>query len=124
MKTILRVFVATIVISVGFMFVTPEGAHAVSVIAEQCQGVTDSSICNNKDATPGDFVKDIINILLYIVGAISVITIILGGLMYATSAGAAAQVTKAKNIILYSVIGLLSSLAALAIVQFVVTRFI
>ena len=120
----LRALVLVVGMSLGLVFMLPTGVQAASVIAEQCADNPDATICKNQNAKPADFAKNIVNILLYIAGAISVIMIIIGGLMYTTSAGAAAQVTKAKNIVLYSVIGLVMSLAALAIVQFVVGRFI
>ena len=119
----LKVFVLVVGMSLGAAFMIPAGAQAASVIADQCTDNPDSSICKDQNAKPADFAKNIINVLLYIVGAISVLAIIIGGIMYTTSAGAAAQVTKAKNMVLYAVIGLVLALAALAIVQFVVGRF-
>jgi len=119
----LKVFVLVVGMSLGAAFMIPAGAQAASVIADQCADNPDSSICKDQNAKPADFAKNIINVLLYIVGAISVLAIIIGGIMYTTSAGAAAQVTKAKNMVLYAVIGLVLALAALAIVQFVVGRF-
>jgi hypothetical protein len=124
MVNTLKAFALMISMSLGLMLMMPAGAQAVSAIADQCAGNTESSICKDQNAKPADFAKNIINILLYIVGAISVLAIIIGGITYTTSAGAAAQITKAKNMILYAVIGLVLSLAALAIVQFVVGRFI
>lgn len=119
-----KALVLVVGLSLGLAFMIPTGAQAASVISEPCDDNPDATICKNQNAQPADFAKNIVNILLYIAGAISVVMIIVGGLMYTMSAGAAAQVTKAKNIVLYSVIGLVMSLAALAIVQFVVTRFI
>ncbi len=71
----------------------------------------------------GDRVQQIINVLLFIVGAISVIMIILGGIKYVLSNGDSSQITSAKNTILYAVIGLIVALLGYAIVNFVVTQF-
>jgi hypothetical protein len=68
-------------------------------------------------------VADIINVLLFIIGAVSVIMIILGGLKYVLSNGDSSQITSAKNTILYAVIGLVVALLAYAIVNFVVVQF-
>ncbi len=69
-----------------------------------------------------DLVKDVINWMLYAVGIIAVIMLIWGGIMYATSGGDTTKVGNAKNTILYAIIGLLVSIFAFAIVQFVVNR--
>lgn len=79
----------------------------------------------NKDAecTLGDRVKQVINVLLFIIGVISVIMIIIGGLRYTISNGDSSQITSAKNTVLYAVIGLVVALLAYAIVNFVVVQF-
>lgn len=71
------------------------------------------------DITP--FLKSIANILLFIIGAASVIVIIIGGVRYVTSAGDSNAVNSAKNTILYAVVGLVVAAMAYAIVNFVIT---
>jgi len=65
----------------------------------------------------------IVNTLLFLVGAIAVIMIIVGGIMYTTSGGDSGQVTKAKNTIVYSVVGLVFAALAYPIVGYVVGLF-
>mgnify|MGYP001170086102 CR=1 FL=1 len=65
------------------------------------------------------FIQTIINVLLFVIGAVAVIMIIIGGIRYVVSGGDQAAVTGAKNTILYSVIGLVVALLAYAIVNFV-----
>lgn len=67
-------------------------------------------------------VKNVVNVAMSILGVVSVIMLIYGGYMYTTSGGDAAKVTKAKNTILYAVIGLIIALLALAIVNFVLAN--
>ena len=67
-------------------------------------------------------VKGIINVILYIVGILAVVMIIFGGIKYMTSAGDQSAVTSAKNTILYGIIGLVITLLAYAIVQFVIGK--
>jgi hypothetical protein len=62
---------------------------------------------------------NIINIIIGIVGFITVLMIIIGGIMYATSAGDAGKVKKAKDTIMYGLIGLVIAILAFAIVNFV-----
>lgn len=65
----------------------------------------------------------ITNVLLFVIGAISVIMIIIGGLRYVISGGDSSNVTAAKNTILYAVVGLIVALFAYAIINFVLTSF-
>ena len=63
----------------------------------------------------------VVNILLFIIGAICVIMLIWGGIRYTTSAGNSASVTAAKNTIMYAIIGLVIAFLAFAIVNWVLT---
>ncbi len=67
-------------------------------------------------------VNTIINVALGVIGLVAVVMIIMGGLNYTTSAGDAAKVKKAKDTIMYGVIGLVVALLAFAIVNFVLTN--
>ena len=61
----------------------------------------------------------IINVALGVIGLIAVVMIIMGGVQYTTSSGDAAKVKKAKDTIMYGIIGLVVALLAFAIVNFV-----
>ena len=60
-----------------------------------------------------------IRIVLTIIGILGVGGIIYGGVVYTLSTGDAAKVAKAKNIIIYGIVGLVVALLAFAIVEFV-----
>lgn len=62
---------------------------------------------------------NISNTILYIVGIVSVIMLIWGGIRYILSGGDNKKVTDAKNTILYAIIGLIIAILAFAIVNFV-----
>ena len=64
-------------------------------------------------------VKDVITILVWIVGIASVIVIIYGGILFTTSAGDSGKVKKGKDAILYGIVGLLIAILAYVIVGFV-----
>ena len=64
------------------------------------------------------------NTILLIVGLISVIMLVYGGLRYILSGGDSKKVTDAKNTILYAIIGLIISLLAYAIVHFVLNSVV
>ncbi len=79
------------------------------------------------DPTPGQptvnsIIKDVVNILSFVVGVVAVIMVIVGGLKYITSSGDSNSVNSAKNTILYAVIGLVIVALAQIIVRFVLTR--
>jgi hypothetical protein len=67
----------------------------------------------------GGVISTVTNVLLFVVGALSVIMIIIGGLRYVVSGGNATSVTAAKNTILYALVGLIISFLAFAAVNFV-----
>lgn len=64
------------------------------------------------------------NVMLFVVGAISVIMVIVGGLRYVVSGGNSGNITAAKNTILYAVVGLIIAIMAYAIVNFVIQSFV
>ncbi len=79
------------------------------------------------DDVPEDLtvnVKNIINVILYVVGILAVVMVIIGGVQYTTSGGDQAAVTKAKNTILYGIVGLVIAILAYAIVNFVIGKLI
>ena len=64
-------------------------------------------------------IKLILNTVFVVIGILAVVFIIMGGINYTMSQGDPGKVKKAKDTILYGIIGLIVSLAAFAIVQFV-----
>lgn len=77
---------------------------------------------NNSAAELEDLIKTIINVMSAVVGAISVIMIMIGGFRYITSGGDSNNVSGAKNTILYAIVGLIIVALAQVIVQFVLQR--
>ena len=70
----------------------------------------------------GGIFQTITNILLFLIGAIAVIMLIIGGVRYVISGGDQAQVTSAKNTILYAIVGIVVAFLAFAAVNFVTTQ--
>lgn len=67
--------------------------------------------------------KTIINVLLFLIGSISVIMLIVGGIRYVVSGGDSSAVQSAKNTILYAIVGVVIAILAYAVVDFVITSF-
>lgn len=75
-----------------------------------------------KDGKEDDLMGTIqtaINVVLSVVGVVAVVVLIVGGISFITSQGDAGKVTKARNTILYGVVGLIVALLSFAIVNFV-----
>ncbi len=68
----------------------------------------------------GCIMTRVIDIMLFVVGAVAVVMIIIGGIRYVVSSGDQNAVTSAKNTILYAVIGLVIAFLAFALVRFLV----
>jgi uncharacterized membrane protein len=71
----------------------------------------------------GGIFSTITNVLLFIIGAVAVIMIVIGGLRYVLSGGDSKQVEAAKNTIMYAIVGIIVALLAYAAVNFVTTTF-
>jgi hypothetical protein len=112
------------VLLTGFSINAPVPALATAqeeVLKGAC--VTDPTACNEDAGSKVEnLIGSVINILSWIVGIIAVIMIIIGGLRYITSGGDSANVTAAKNTILYAVIGLVIVAFAQLIVRFVIKK--
>ena len=75
-----------------------------------------------KGATNSDTVRTIINIVLGIAGALALLMLVISGIRYILSSGDPNNIAKAKDGIIYALIGLLVALVAEAIVSFVAVR--
>lgn len=92
--------------------------------ADCIQGGVGEVSKGQKQPTLQEGIKTIVGILLFVLGAIAVIMIIIGGIRYTTSNGDANQTKAAKDTVLYAVVGLIVALLAYAIVNFVLDTFV
>ena len=132
-KDKIKVLVAGLAVVAGTVFMgltTPVNADSNLVLCsdgktwaatyEACN--SGGAIGEAEDRTLFKTVKDVINVALGILAFITVLMIIIGGLNYTTSQGDATKVKKAKDTIMYGVIGLVIALLAFAIVNFVLAN--
>ena len=100
-------------------------AFAACTDASSCisDGINSTGQNNAKTQSLGSIIKTVVNTLLFVLGAVTVIMIVIGGIRYTISQGDSSAVASAKNTILYAVIGLIIAIMAYAIVNFVVTQF-
>lgn len=121
-KTILTGLLFVPVLALAISSFTP----IVSTVTADCDSgktTQDGADCLKPVDGPTNLVsvfKNVTNVALYVIGALSVIMLIYGGIRYVTSAGESARVVEAKNTIMYSIIGVIVALLAYAIVNFVI----
>ena len=117
MKNVLKLLLPVFIIG-GLLLV-----GATSVSAMTLQEGAEMARC---DGCPRDLFgntgvfRQVTNTILYIVGISAVIMLIIGGIKYVVSGGDSKKVTDAKNTVLYAIIGLVISVLAFAIVNFVI----
>lgn len=117
MKKIAIILISVVAI-VGFSFAAAEPALAAS--NQQIKdGINSVDPGGTTSSSLPEVIKTILNIMLYIIGVLCVIMIIYGGISYVISAGAADKVKRARDTIVYSVVGLVVAIIAFAIVQWV-----
>lgn len=101
--------------------VSTVSAAGGDVLTESCKTNPSSALCTKSRPLfgPGSIWTNIINTLIFVIGAVAVIMIVIGGFRYVISGGDSGQINSAKNTILYAVIGLVVALMSYAIVNFI-----
>lgn len=92
-------------------------------IINLAQTLKATDVPNIPQITGDSGVASILSIVYFVAGIVAVIVIIIAGYVYTTSSGDAGAVKKAKNMILYSVVGIVVIAMAFVITQFVAGRF-
>lgn len=82
----------------------------------------DSQVSIPKTSLDSSITEEVLRVVFGIAGGIAMIMIVIGGFKYITSLGNAQNVAKAKDTILYAVIGLIVCILAYAIVGFVINN--
>ena len=86
-------------------------------------GFNDPLICGtpheDEEAELKTRVRNVLNVVYLWIGIIAVIVMVIGGIRYMTSQGEPDRIKGAKNTIMYALIGLIVTLAAFAITNFV-----
>lgn len=122
MPRIIGSLLGIVALCVAIFFAPTAGAFSLSMSegASSAQGIDQAT---SLFGSAGVFTT-ISNVMLFLVGAISVIMVVVGGLRYVISGGNTTNVGAAKNTILYAIVGLVISLLAYAIINFVIGSFV
>lgn len=124
---------ALLVLGVGLLFVpatsqakvTIDDANAENhkVACDKNGGTVDGSgNCSEGGSDIASIFRAVTNTMLFLVGAVAVIMLIVGGFRYVTSNGDQNSVTAAKNTIMYALIGIVVAFLAFAAVNFVTNQ--
>ncbi|MGO3702330.1 MAG: pilin [Candidatus Saccharimonadales bacterium] len=108
----------TLVVEAGLQ----QPAHAQLTMGNGANSARGDEQPESLEGDEGIF-KQVTNVLLFLIGAVSVIMLIYGGIRYTISGGDQGSVTAAKNTILYAIIGIIVALIAYAVVNFVIAQF-
>ncbi|MCL2037520.1 pilin [Candidatus Saccharibacteria bacterium] len=138
MRKLTNIIVAMVaVLGVGATFLAPAPAYAAPADCNKLSGAANIAACSACQSETGSewvggkcvrasgardlnsTIQQVINIMLFIIGILSVIMIIWGGISYVLSRGDPEKVKNAKNTIIYAIVGLIVAILAFAIVQWV-----
>lgn len=124
MSLILGATICALIMSFGFLGATANASNIEAV----CNGVQIAGGANcadlgtDNDTTSSSIdhvVSTVVNILSWIVGIVAVIMVIIGGLFFVISSGDSTKTAKARNTIIYALVGLVIVALAQIIVHFV-----
>ncbi len=122
----IKTIIAASVIAIASMFaVTPVMAYTCpNGTLKAGSSVDTPSKCNiEEDDTLMPTIVNIIEVIIGVLGIAAVVIIVLGGVQFLTSTGDPGKVKKAKDTIMYGIIGLVVAILAFAIVNFVLGSF-
>ena len=98
-------------------------ATVTKLASDLCQGLCTSNNTGLPSVQAGKSQVDTaLQIVFGVIGAMALIFIIIGGIQFVTSQGDPQSANKARNTILYSVVGLVVALSAEVIVTFVLGK--
>lgn len=112
----------------GFGFITPTFADTdICKNSNVSPEVRAAAGCSVNGTTVNELDESVINVLNGIIAALGLLAsifIVVGGINYMTSAGDAAKLKKAKDTILYALIGMVICVLTFALVNFVIKKVI
>ncbi len=117
-------------VSVATVAVTSAPAYANQALCSDpssADPLTAGASCAQANGTkdnlfaPNGIFQVVANTLIFLVGAVAVIFLIIGGLRYVISQGESKNIESAKNTILYAIVGIVVAVISFALVQFVIS---
>ncbi len=130
----LKYLLLSVLASAGFLLFPMTVIAAVDVVGPACQdvGAGKPDICKDNQTGAGEtdnpifgpngLVTKAVQVLSIVVGIASVVVIMVSGFRFITAGGNPENVTKARRGIIYAVVGLIITVAAQLIVNFVLSK--
>ncbi|MEX0932014.1 MAG: hypothetical protein WDZ81_00210 [Candidatus Saccharimonadales bacterium] len=91
-------------------------------VQAQLQGGANAANPNTGAGNLTSVFQTIANTLIFLIGAVAVFMLIIGGFRYVVSGGDSESIQSAKNTILYAIIGIVVAFLSFAAVDFVIGR--
>lgn len=110
------IFAGLMAVALAAIHVFAEPTFATSLI-DPSDSPSAISEATGGESSARDLIQKIINYFLGFLGFVATIMVIYGGVLYVTSAGNDDSVGKAKNIIMYAVIGIVIILLSFALIN-------
>jgi len=96
-----------------------EPLHIIANLSNVCG---DSGSCGLPTTHTDSAIQNVLTIVFGVVGALALLMIVMGGLRYITADGSPEKAAKARDSVIYALVGLTIALIAEAIVNFVINR--
>ncbi len=110
------------VVSLATAAFVAEPASAID-IWQSCSGASaNTAVCQGRDDSVWTLMRNVINLLLTVIGIVAVIMIIVGAIRFTTSNGDPKMVNSGRDTVIYSIVGLVVAMMAFAIVNWVIGR--
>lgn len=127
LKTLIYIFIS--IIGVNYLYIVPAfadtklGEDACEILEKGSPAWEAAGCGESKDALP-EIVVGILNAIIAVTGIVAVIFVLIGGINFMTSTGEPGKIKKAKDTILYALIGLIICVLSFIIVNFVIKNII
>jgi len=121
-KKIVAAILMVGIVAASFIYATQPVVAVNDWNSEACKEADDdqkAALGCDMDSTAPSVVEGLINGIITVVGIVAVIVIVVGGQRYIVSQGDPSKITAARGMIIYGVIGLIVTLLAFAVVNFI-----
>ena len=101
----------------------------MGILQQLAAGVSETGKLNSEDSNisktnlDGATFGTMVGTAMWVAGAVAVIMITLSGLLYVTAGGNPGKIATAKNLLMYTVLGIIVLVFAFTIVQFITGAF-
>lgn len=113
----MKKIIITILLAVAFFsFFSP------ILVSAQSEGVVTLDNPLGQGVTPQTLIGRVINAVLGIVGSLTLLMFIYGGILWMTAAGNSEQISKGKAVLVWAIIGLVVVFSSYSLVKFILNR--